>query len=145
MLADGRVGRITGARENSYTLGVVCAKVARYSERIDHPERLLHPLRRAGPKGSGRFAQISWDAALLEIAERFTRIAQRSGAEGDLAVSLRRQYGGFAALWSRPPAQSDALLAAANDDLRHAGGVGDGWQGLASWWGPTRVRWSMPI
>ena len=81
VLADGRVGRITGARENSYTLGVVCAKVARYSERIDHPERLLHPLRRAGPKGSGRFAQISWDAALAEIAERFTRIAQRAGAE----------------------------------------------------------------
>ena len=81
MLADGRVGRITGARDNSYTLGVVCAKVARYAERIDHPDRLLHPLRRKGPKGSGQFVPLSWDDALAEIAERFARISQRSGPE----------------------------------------------------------------
>jgi len=81
VLADGRIGRITGARDNSYTLGVVCAKVARYAERIEHRDRLLTPLRRKGPKGSGRFEPISWDAALGEIAERFTRIAQRSGPE----------------------------------------------------------------
>ena len=81
VLADGRIGRISGARDNNYTLGVVCAKVARYAERIEHPDRLLQPLRRSGPKGSGQFEPISWDAALAEIAERFTRIAQRSGAE----------------------------------------------------------------
>jgi len=81
VLPDGRIGRITGARDNPYTLGVVCAKVARYNERIDHPERLLHPLRRTGPKGCGEFERISWEAALSEIAERFITIAQRSGAE----------------------------------------------------------------
>ena len=81
MLADGRIGRITGARDNSYTLGVVCAKVARYAERIEHPDRLLRPLRRTGAKGSGEFAPISWADALGEIAERFTRVAQRSGTE----------------------------------------------------------------
>ena len=81
VLANGRIGRIRGARDNSYTLGVVCAKVARYAERIEHPDRLLAPLRRSGPKGSGRFEPISWDAALAEIAERLTRIAQRSGPE----------------------------------------------------------------
>ena len=81
MLPGGRIGRISGARDNSYTLGVVCAKVARYSERIEHPERLLYPLRRTGPKGSGQFERTSWDAALAEIAERFTTIAQRSGAQ----------------------------------------------------------------
>jgi anaerobic selenocysteine-containing dehydrogenase len=81
VLADGRIGRIAGARDNSYTRGVVCAKVARYAERIDHPDRLLRPLRRTGPKGSGTFEPISWEAALGEIAERFTRIAQRSGTE----------------------------------------------------------------
>jgi anaerobic selenocysteine-containing dehydrogenase len=80
VLADGRIGRITGARDNSYTLGVVCAKVARYAERVEHPDRLLKPLRRKGPKGAGQFEPISWDAALDEIAEKFTRIA-RSGPE----------------------------------------------------------------
>src|SRR5262249_60549649 len=53
VLANGRIGRITGARDNSYTLGVVCAKVARYRERLEHPGRLLQPLRRKGPKGGG--------------------------------------------------------------------------------------------
>src|SRR5581483_5753296 len=81
ILADGRIGRITGARANTYTLGVVCAKVARYAERVDHPDRLLKPLRRKGAKGAGQFEPIGWDAALDEIAERFTRIAQRSGPE----------------------------------------------------------------
>jgi anaerobic selenocysteine-containing dehydrogenase len=82
VLAGGhRIGRITGARDNSYTLGVVCAKVARYAERIEHPDRLLQPLRRTGPKGAGQFTPISWEAALDEIAERFARIARRSGPE----------------------------------------------------------------
>lgn len=81
VLEDGRIGRIAGARHNSYTLGVVCAKVARYNERIDHPERLLYPLRRSGPKGSGQFERISWQAALGEIADRFAAIARRSGTE----------------------------------------------------------------
>lgn len=80
-MTDGRIGRIRGARDNSYTAGVVCAKVARYAERIEHPDRLLHPLRRVGPKGSGQFARISWDEALDEIAAEFTRAEQRSGAE----------------------------------------------------------------
>jgi anaerobic selenocysteine-containing dehydrogenase len=81
VLVNGRIGRITGARDNSYTLGVVCAKVARYRERLEHPDRLLRPLRRKGPKGAGEFQPIDWDDALDEIAERFTRIAQRSGSE----------------------------------------------------------------
>jgi anaerobic selenocysteine-containing dehydrogenase len=81
VLSGGRIGRIKGARDNSYTRGVVCAKVARYSERIDHPDRLLYPLRRSGPKGSGQFERIAWEAALAEIADRFSAIAQRSGSE----------------------------------------------------------------
>jgi anaerobic selenocysteine-containing dehydrogenase len=81
VLPGDRIGRITGASDNRYTQGVVCAKVARYSERVEHPERLLYPLRRTGPKGSGQFERVTWEAALGEIAERFGTIAQRSGSE----------------------------------------------------------------
>ena len=63
------IGRVRGASGNSYTLGVVCEKVARYAERIHHPDRLLQPLRRTGPKGSGEFAPVTWDQALDEVAE----------------------------------------------------------------------------
>ena len=52
------IGRIRGAKSNSYTAGVICAKVARYSERIHHPKRLLHPLLRVGAKGTGKFVEI---------------------------------------------------------------------------------------
>ena len=53
---DGKtIGRVHGAKDQTYTAGVICAKVARYAERIHHPDRLLHPLRRSGPKGSGQF------------------------------------------------------------------------------------------
>src|SRR5438445_7653753 len=75
------IGRVRGSKLQTYTAGVVCAKVARYAERIHHPERLTHPLRRTGPKGSGQFARISWDAALDEIAERFNRAEREFGAE----------------------------------------------------------------
>ncbi|MDE2578503.1 MAG: molybdopterin oxidoreductase family protein [Hyphomicrobiales bacterium] len=79
---DGvHIGRVRGSKEQSYTAGVVCAKVARYAERIHHPDRLLHPLKRKGPKGSGQFTRISWDQALDEIAERFNSDERRYGAE----------------------------------------------------------------
>jgi anaerobic selenocysteine-containing dehydrogenase len=60
---------------------VVCAKVARYAERFHHPDRLAHPLRRTGPKGSGRFERIGWDAALDVVAEALVRAEQRHGPE----------------------------------------------------------------
>lgn len=79
---DGqRIGRIRGATDNSYTAGVICSKVARYTERLEHPDRLTVPLRRSGAKGSGSFTPISWDAALDEVAERFITAEQRHGAE----------------------------------------------------------------
>jgi anaerobic selenocysteine-containing dehydrogenase len=79
---DGRrIGRVRGAADNLYTAGVICAKVARYSERIHHPDRLLHPMVRKGPKGSGEFAPISWDDALDLVAEKFLAAEGRHGAE----------------------------------------------------------------
>ncbi len=79
---DGRtIGRVRGNKRQSYTDGVICAKVARYAERIHHPDRLLYPLRRTGPKGAGAFERISWDEALDEIARRFLAIEAEHGAE----------------------------------------------------------------
>ncbi len=79
--ADGKVGRMRGSADNSYTAGVICAKVARYAERLYHPDRLLHPMRRKGAKGSGSWQQISWEAALDEIAEAFVKAEARHGSE----------------------------------------------------------------
>ncbi|MBD3844939.1 molybdopterin oxidoreductase family protein [Bosea sp. SSUT16] len=79
---DGRsIGRVRGSKRQSYTDGVICAKVARYAERIHHPDRLLHPLKRVGPKGAGQFERISWDEALDEIARRFLAIETEHGSE----------------------------------------------------------------
>ncbi|MGD9537974.1 MAG: molybdopterin-dependent oxidoreductase [Alphaproteobacteria bacterium] len=81
VLGRDRIGRIRGADDNSYTAGVICAKVARYAERIHHPDRLLHPLLRTGPKGSRQFARISWDEALDRVAEAFLARERQYGAE----------------------------------------------------------------
>jgi anaerobic selenocysteine-containing dehydrogenase len=64
LTAEGRIGRVRGAAENTYTAGVICAKVARYAERIYHPGRLMVPQRRLGAKGEGRWQEISWETAL---------------------------------------------------------------------------------
>jgi anaerobic selenocysteine-containing dehydrogenase len=81
LLGSDRIGRVHGSKEQSYTAGIVCAKVARYAERVHHPERLLHPLKRVGPKGSGQFQRISWDEALDTIAREFVRAEDEFGAE----------------------------------------------------------------
>ena len=74
-------GRVRGAKGNTYTDGVICAKVARYAERVHHPDRLREPLKRTGPKGSGQFVPISWDVALDEVAQRFTQAAEQYGPD----------------------------------------------------------------
>src|SRR5437660_716792 len=80
-LSSTRIGRIRGAAANTYTDGVVCAKVARYAERVHHPDRLKQPLQRVGEKGKGEFRPIPWEAALDEIAEAFGRAVRTHGSE----------------------------------------------------------------
>src|SRR5690606_34272344 len=82
-LDSHRIGKVRGAADNSYTAGVVCAKVSRSAERQHHPERLARPLRRVGPKGQGigAFEPICWDDALDEVAEAFIRETERHGPE----------------------------------------------------------------
>jgi len=78
---DGRVTRVSGAKDHPFTRGVLCAKVNDYQARTYAPDRLLHPLRRSGPKGNGQFEPISWDEALDTIAARFMAIIESDGAE----------------------------------------------------------------
>lgn len=79
--ADGRIGRVRGASDNTYTAGVICAKVARYAERLYHPDRLLTPKRRKGAKGEGAWQEISWEDALDEIADAFVKAEAAHGSE----------------------------------------------------------------
>lgn len=81
-LKDERtIGRVHGAEDNRYTAGVICAKVARYEERVHHPDRLRVPLQRIGAKGEGRFREITWEQALDEVAEAFQRKTAQYGSE----------------------------------------------------------------
>jgi anaerobic selenocysteine-containing dehydrogenase len=72
---DGVAFKVTGSKEHGPTAGVLCTKVARYTERTYHRDRLLHPMRRIGKKGEGRFERISWDTAIETIAARLIPIA----------------------------------------------------------------------
>jgi len=72
---DGVAVKIQGDPTMPFTQGTLCTKVAHYLERTYAPERLMHPLKRVGPKGSGRFERISWDAALDEIVTRLKVLA----------------------------------------------------------------------
>jgi len=74
---NGRATKVQGNPSHRPTDGVLCTKVSRYAERTYHPERLLQPLRRVGPKGSGQFEPVGWNEALDAIAERLQAIAAR--------------------------------------------------------------------
>src|SRR4051794_38587871 len=78
---DGRAVRLRGNREHPFTNGSLCAKVNGYLDHARAPDRLLYPLRRDGRKGEGRFARISWDEALDEIAERLRAVIAEHGGE----------------------------------------------------------------
>jgi len=74
---NGVATRVQGNPAHPQTGGVLCAKVSKYPERTYHAERILTPLRRSGPKGSGQFTPVSWDEALSDIAARLGAIAAR--------------------------------------------------------------------
>jgi anaerobic selenocysteine-containing dehydrogenase len=83
---DGRAVRIHGNPDHPPTHGALCTKVSRYVERTYHPDRVLRPLKRVGPKGSGTFAPVSWDEALDDIAARLKAIAGADGADAEAIV-----------------------------------------------------------
>ncbi|MBV9833337.1 MAG: molybdopterin-dependent oxidoreductase, partial [Alphaproteobacteria bacterium] len=75
------IGRVHGSRRNSYTAGVICEKVARYAQRVHHPDRLQYPMKRVGPKGSSQFKRISGEEARDTVAEQFIAKAAQHGSE----------------------------------------------------------------
>ncbi len=79
--------QLRGNPDHPYSKGELCPKVNKFLDRVYSNERVLHPLRRVGPKGEGRFEQISWDEALGEIAARFHEIIDRDGAEAIMPYS----------------------------------------------------------
>jgi anaerobic selenocysteine-containing dehydrogenase len=91
-VAEGRVVRIEGDPDHPPTHGALCTKVSRYAERTYHPERVLHPMRRDGPKGSGRWRRIGWDEAIDEVAQRLSGIAARG--PGTAQAILPYSYAG---------------------------------------------------
>ena len=76
-VSGGVAIKVQGNPAHPATAGTLCTKVSRYTERTYHPDRLLRPMKRVGPKGSGQFAPVSWDSALDDIASRLQAIAAR--------------------------------------------------------------------
>ncbi|UCD25608.1 MAG: molybdopterin-dependent oxidoreductase [Gemmatimonadota bacterium] len=73
--------RIDGSQDRSLTAGFICGKVRQFGKRLNHQDRVLYPLRRVGRKGVGEFERITWDEAVEEITERFSRIRAEWGSE----------------------------------------------------------------
>ena len=104
---DGVIRRIEGDPEHPLTRGFLCFKVNHYLERLHHPDRVLYPLRRSGPKGAGQFVRVSWQEAMAEIGGRLQSIISEHGGEAVLPYSFAGNMGLLAAgalderLWNR--------------------------------------------
>lgn len=85
-----RITALGGGTDNPDTRGFLCKKVGRFAERLDHADRLLRPLVRSGPKGSGQFRPVSWEEAVEVVTRRFREIASAQGTE----AILQYNYGG---------------------------------------------------
>ena len=91
---DGRITKVRGSEATPFTAGVICNKVARDMTAFVHgPQRILHPLRRTGPKGSGGFERITWDAALDEIHARTSEVIRRWGSSAVTPLNYAGPHG----------------------------------------------------
>ena len=83
-VSDGRVTAVRGDPDHPFNRGTLCPKMSHYERSVHSERRLTTPLRRSGAKGEGRFEPTTWDSALDEIAERWTRIVERWSGEAIL-------------------------------------------------------------
>jgi anaerobic selenocysteine-containing dehydrogenase len=134
---DGEAVKLRGNPGHPFTRGALCAKVARYLDHTRTPDRLLHPLRRVGAKGEGRFERIGWDDALDEIAERLLAIRDRHGGEaiwpflgtGTLGYLQGLEGGAGARLWNVLGASNHVMSMcsiAGSEGLRYTTGTNCG-------------------
>lgn len=91
--AEGRAIRVRGRADHPVTRGWLCAKVNRYLDRVYHPERVLYPMRRVGPKGSSAFERISWEQAIATITGNWRDIIASYGAQSILPYSYAGTLG----------------------------------------------------
>ncbi|WP_339776923.1 molybdopterin-dependent oxidoreductase [uncultured Methylophaga sp.] len=90
---NGQLISVRGNPDHPMTRGGLCVKLKDYEKRHYHPERVLHPMRRVGPKGSGQFEQISWDDALTEITDRWKAIIEEYGPQAIIPYSYLGNQG----------------------------------------------------
>jgi anaerobic selenocysteine-containing dehydrogenase len=128
----GRAVRIDGSERSELTAGFICAKVRAFGDRVGSPRRILHPMRRSGPKGSGRYERISWDEAIALVAGRFADLARDPGPESILPFHYDGSNGILSAgaqdarLWNRLGASELArTFCAANANAGWAAVFGD--------------------
>ncbi len=103
----GKAVSLRGDPQHPFTRGSLCNKVDDYLAYAQSPDRVRHPLRRVGPKGSGEFTRISWDEALDRIAAGLADVIARHGAEaiwpflgsGSMGL-LQGVYGAGRRLWN---------------------------------------------
>src|SRR5262249_20171737 len=104
---NGRAVAFRGDPDHPVTKGWLCAKVRPYLDHVYHPDRLLHPLRRVGPKGGGQWERIGWPEAIGLIAEKWKGIIATYGSEAILPYSYSGTLGlvqmtvSSARLWAR--------------------------------------------
>jgi anaerobic selenocysteine-containing dehydrogenase len=91
---DGRIVKVRGSDALPYTEGVICTKVAHHSDAFVHgANRLLHPLKRTGPRGSGEFARVSWDEALDLVHARVAAVIDRFGPQAVMPLNYAGPHG----------------------------------------------------
>ena len=117
----GRVVSIGPGDGHPDTAGFICSKIANFDKRLYHESRLLHPLRRVGPKGEGQFERISWDEAVGEIVEKLGQVREMWGGEAILPFHYGGSNGKALRRADRLPVLCPAgLIASGEDDLRRA-------------------------
>ncbi|HIF51303.1 MAG TPA: molybdopterin oxidoreductase family protein [Thiotrichaceae bacterium] len=92
-IEDGKVTGVRGNKEHPMTRGGLCVKLKDYEKRMYHPDRLLYPMRRTGPKGSKQFERISWDDALNEITTKWKAIIEEYGSQAIVPYSYLGHQG----------------------------------------------------
>ena len=93
-VTDGKVTDFSASTSDPYTAGELCDKMTRFPDDVTyHPDRILKPLKRVGPKGSGQFEEVSWEEAIADVAERLNTIIANDGGESVLPYSFGGNQG----------------------------------------------------